>query len=589
MTESEVTEEEIQRYEKLKRKWKRLIRRFWSEMAFTWDEYITAFSKLKAKTGLGMISKKYFPEKTMNRSKILNAINFTVLSSESLPMSMLKSKSNLIPKNSAGDTRPLSISTRLACLVDKMVSERLASCIKLLPEHFKIAHGFLSNRNVDEIIGELIHDYQMARNNKQFSALVSIDQKGAYNTVSHIKACLKVFDLIEWAVSKLEGKLKRSKALFFSVIWGYIIRWFGEGKRVCYLKRKGGRPDSVIIRRGLPQGSCLSCLVYLVFFDFRVDNYTPDLVAYIFSYFFADDSSFLLTAPTKKMLDDRIGKLVDAFRLWCTQSGQVMAMQKCTILYFHQRRKESKVHGIEVVRAVRLLGIIFDSQMSFCNHVAHVKTWFTRRWWVLRVIRRVLDLDDFWILRLSKCLLNKIFFGTYWVAMLSENQSKVLTTIYENTLKISLGISIRAESRRMLDLISEPSLVDKAAYFMTLRFYESRFTIRRRVHIFDLAKPVNSRADTSGRRIRESTRSQTMASRMTNFKWDWWFDKCRNWLDEILDSFGICWCFDNNKVATVDMVRCAVKDMFWPMKLHPETTFVRVAEELNKTVRERKK
>ena len=352
-TVGDVTEDEIRRYEKLKRKWNRLIRKFWSDMAFTWDEYIMAFSKLKAKTGLGMISKNYFPAKTVNKAKILNAINFTVLSSERLPMSMVKSKSNLIPKNSVGDTRPLSISTRLACLVDKLVSERLASCIKLLPEHFKIAHGFLSNRNVDEIIGELIHDYQMTRNNKQFSALVSIDQKGAYNTESHIKACLKLFDLIELAISKLEGKSKRSKALSFAVIWGYIIRWFGEGRRVCYLKRNGAKPDYVKIRRGLPQGSCLSCLVYLVFFDFRVENYTPDLVAYIFSYFFADDSSFLVTAPTKKMLDDRIGKLIDSFRLWCTQSGQLMAMKKCTILYFHQRRKESKVHGIEVVRAVR--------------------------------------------------------------------------------------------------------------------------------------------------------------------------------------------------------------------------------------------
>ena len=184
--------------------------------------------------------------------------------------------------------------------------------------------------------------------------------------------------------------------------------------------------------------------------------------------------------------------------------------------------------------------------------------------------------------------MNKIFFGTYWVAMLSEHQSKVLTTIYENTLKISLGISIRAESRRMLNLISEPSLVEKASYFLTLRFYESRFTIRRRIHIFDLAKPLNTRTDVSGRRIRESTKGQTMACRRTSFKWDWWHERCRHWLDQVLDSLGVCWCFEN-KLVTVDSVRCAVKDMFWPMKLHPETTFVHVADELNKCVRQRKK
>ena len=197
-----------------------------------------------------------------------------------------------------------------------------------------------------------------------------------------------------------------------------------------------------------------------------------------------------------------------------------------------------------------------------------------------------MNLEDFWLLRLAKCWLNKIFFGTYWIAMLSDSLLKTITSIYESTLKISLGVSKKAPSGVFMELVSEPSLVDKAAYFLTLRFYESRFTIRRRVHVFDLIKKESTYQNISSRTVRKTTRIQTLASLQIRYKWDFWKEKCEKWLGDVLDDLGCIWCYQRLRFP-VDVIRSKLKDLFWPMKLHSETTFRHVRVFLNGKVRER--
>ena len=138
-----------------------------------------------------------------------------------------------------------------------------------------------------------------------------------------------------------------------------------------------------------------------------------------------------------------------------------------------------------------------------------------------------------------------------------------------------------------MELISEPTLTEKIQYFLAIRYYESRFTIMRRTHPFDLSKPlIKSVTSTTTRCLRRTTREQTILRMQLVFKWDWWKEKCNALLDTVLDEIGMVWCFERRRVD-VSVVKNMFKERFWPMKLHPDTSFVHVRDMLNGLVRAR--
>ena len=106
----------------------------------------------------------------------------------------------------------------------------------------------------------------------------------------------------------------------------------------------------------------------------------------------------------------------------------------------------------------------------------------------------------------------------------------------------------------------------------------------RRTHPFDLAKPLVQHIPS--RCVRRTTREQTVARLQIVHKWDWWRDRCTTLLDTLLDEFGIVWCFERRCVE-VHVLKNMFKERYWPMKLHPDTTFVHVRAMLNGLVRAR--
>ena len=89
--------------------------------------------------------------------------------------------------------------------------------------------------------------------------------------------------------------------------------------------------------------------------------------------------------------------------------------------------------------------------------------------------------------------------------------------------------------------------------------------------MYDLVKPAIPKI-TSSRQVRKSTRAKTLESIQQVFKWDWWRKRSCEMLSNVLDDIGIIWCFDR-KVVNVDVVKMLLKEKFWPMKLHPDTSF----------------
>ena len=150
---------------------------------------------------------------------------------------MLKSRTQFIPK-SDGKLRPLSIVGRFSALIEYMVSIRLEKLISG-NKHYKNRFGFLKARSIEDIQNQLNDQCLISKKLKVKSALIALDQSSAFNLVSHMKLCIKLFDLV-----KTSGDVT-----FYSVCLGFSTRWLGEGRRLTIFKRSHCK-----VWRGVPQG-----------------------------------------------------------------------------------------------------------------------------------------------------------------------------------------------------------------------------------------------------------------------------------------------------------------------------------------------
>jgi hypothetical protein len=310
--------------------------------------------------------------KTSSGPDLLPALLFKNLArSLSFPLSLLFSKLFLMsalpdiwktaiitpiykkgPSSDASNYRPISLTCIMCKLMESVIKDALL--VYLLKHGFinKQQHGFISKRSTCSQLLECINDWSVSLSHKQSTDAAYIDFRRAFDSVVH---------------SKLYVKLKSLG------INGNLLHWICDflSNRSQAVRVANSTSTFRSVRSGVPQGSVLGPILFLVFIN--------DIV-----YLFGSGLNLKLYADDVKMytaIHDISSVAVlqsglDKLNEWANEWQLSIAINKCSVLHIGNNNPQYSYNlqsvSLQNVIETTDLGIIVDNKLRFSTHYASI-------------------------------------------------------------------------------------------------------------------------------------------------------------------------------------------------------------------------
>ena len=157
-------------------------------------------------------------------------------------ISLFKKGSPELPSN----YRPISLLPIFSKLFEKLMYKRLYRFLEVHNIFYSLQFGFQENRSIDHALISMTESIRNTLDCKKFGCGIFIDLQKAFDTVNH-----------QFLLSKLEHYGIR----------GCALDWFKSylSQRKQYLSINGHNSDLLTVKCGVPQGSVLGPLLFLIY------------------------------------------------------------------------------------------------------------------------------------------------------------------------------------------------------------------------------------------------------------------------------------------------------------------------------------
>ena len=260
--------------------------------------------------------------------------------------------------------RPISLLSTLGKTLEAVIAERLSFLAEehsLLPQnHF----GARRRRSAEQALLMLQSRIYDAWRQKKVLSLLSFDVKGAYNGVAK------------------ERLLQRMRA---RRVPEEIVAWTGAfcSDRSASIVVNGREIESrEIAAPGLPQGSPLSPILFLFY---NADLVQRQITSSRGAMAFVDDYTVWTATNTIEQNYADLRGFIEEAEAWERRSGATFEGDKTAFIHFTRTPDRASDDGVLVKgqrvdpsQHIKLLGVIFDAQLRFREHVARAANRGTR-------------------------------------------------------------------------------------------------------------------------------------------------------------------------------------------------------------------
>lgn len=188
------------------------------------------------------------------------------------------------------------------------------------------------------------------------SFLILLDHSKAFDSVVHTTLLTKLDKLFS----------------FSNTACGLIASYIGNRTQTVFLG--SNRSEPLVNSRGVPQGSILGPLLFCIYI-----NDLPDVLRYCKVHMYADDVQLYTSANVTdlNMCIRVINEDLNSINIWASNNGLCLNPSKSKCIYFSRRKTvlptditlQFNNARIEFVRTTVNLGITFNGQLTWSNHI----------------------------------------------------------------------------------------------------------------------------------------------------------------------------------------------------------------------------
>jgi hypothetical protein len=239
----------------------------------------------------------------------------------------------------------------------------------------ELQFGFQRNKSTEHAISSIYTNITNALSNKQSSYCIFLDFAKAFDTVNH-----KIL------LEKLQhyGVRGKSLALFESYL----------SNRAQAVEVNGKMSENGIIKHGVPQGSILGPLLFLLYINDI--SQSSDILKF---FLFADDTTVFYSAdPSDENTEEILNNELEKVSCWLSANKLSLNVKKSNFLHFHygktnKKKLNIKINNTEVEEknSTKYLGTFIDTQLSWKTQIQHIKSKLARGIGMISRIRYYVD------------------------------------------------------------------------------------------------------------------------------------------------------------------------------------------------------
>jgi hypothetical protein len=261
-------------------------------------------------------------------------------------------------KNDPNNFRPISIQSTFSKIFEKVIKTRLQSFIEKNSILSPYQYGFRSKSSTSMALMDLVQSVELNQNSKRHTIIIFLDLKKAFDTVDHNILLLK-----------LEQYGCR----------GITLQFFASylANRKQYIKIKNSESPLQEIKYGVPQGSILGPLLFLLYINdigiCKPENGDIKL--------FADDTAILIAHENLNTLNNIANITLEKTDKWLTMNKQALNNEKTFGMLIHANKKRIEnwtptvtINGtpLQTTHTKKYLGVILDNKLNFQSHTSHL-------------------------------------------------------------------------------------------------------------------------------------------------------------------------------------------------------------------------
>ena len=251
---------------------------------------------------------------------------------------------------------PISLLLMISKILEKIMYKRTYNFLHHNGLIYHSQYGFRENHSCELAACELLGEIIKGQENKKHTLVVYLDLSKTFDTLDH--------DI-------LHKKLHRYR------IRGPALNWFNSYLTGCSLRAKcytetSNKPvysKQYPIDYGMPQGSCLGPLLFLIFTNDLYRN-----ISFCKCILFTDDTTIYLTHDNLKFLHDCMEIDLGHLNDWFSTNSLTLNLSKSRVMSFVYRKRAVdpiKIGDVSLPEATefKFLGIWFDSKLRWNCHM----------------------------------------------------------------------------------------------------------------------------------------------------------------------------------------------------------------------------
>ena len=347
------------------------------------------------------------------------------------------------PPSQPTSYRPIALTSCVCKILEKMVNARLQYALETQQLLDGVQNGFRRMRGTEDSLVWLESTILGAFARKKHVVGVFFDIEKAYDTTWRFGILRKLYS------AGIRGHLPTFVKNFLS-------------KRIFRVKVNSALSRMKIQEQGVPQGSVLSCLLFLVAINDIVASIPPVVKPSLY----VDDLAIFMEATFIDSAQRALQRAVDTIAEWSDKNGFRISAEKTAGVVFHRKRMANEPRislystPIKFESQIRFLGLIFDQQLRWEAHIASVRVRTIKAANILRVLGHLRwGSDRVSLLRIYRTLIrSKMDYGCQVYATAKETALYKLSVVQHICLRLCTGAFRSSPVQSLYVESGEPSL-----------------------------------------------------------------------------------------------------------------------------------